>query len=140
MTRATATIPTATVVVRERIVPIGRADGSGAIGPQPVAGAAHGLEGPVAERAVDLAAKVTDVDLDDVAVAVEGEVPHVVEQRLLRDDVAFPAHQRLQEGELTTGELDVHAVAGAAVGADVEHEAAGLQHRRVVAMAAGQGP
>src|SRR5436190_14331866 len=53
---------------------------SAAVRAQPVAGSAHGFDRGPAERVVDLAPEVADVDLDDVGVAVEVLVPHVLEQ------------------------------------------------------------
>ena len=58
---------------------------------QPVARAADGLDRWPPERLVELAAQMPDVDLDDVRVAVEGEVPHVVEDLPLRHDLAGAA-------------------------------------------------
>ena len=68
---------------------------------------ANGLNRRHVERLIDLAAEVPDVDLDDVGVAVEGVVPHVVEDLALRDDRAGVRDQVLEDGELAGGELDL---------------------------------
>ena len=72
--------------------------------------------GCAAERRVDLAAQVADVDLDDVGVAVEVVAPHLAQQVVLGDDVAAAAQQRLEQRELPGGQRrrDVAPAAGAA--------------------------
>src|SRR5262249_25231030 len=56
-------------------------------GVEPVPRAADRLDGAPLERLVDLLAEVPHVDLHDVRVTIEGEVPHVVEDLGLRDDL-----------------------------------------------------
>ncbi len=70
------------VEIRLPHAPAERAEPSGAsaaLGVQPVALPAGGLDGLPPERQVDLAPQVADVDLDDVGLPVEGRVPHGVE-------------------------------------------------------------
>src|SRR5256885_7279254 len=64
---------------------------SAAVGGEAVPDEAHGLDGAAAERFVDPLAQVADVDLDDVGVALEGVVPHVLEDLGLGDHLAGPA-------------------------------------------------
>ena len=54
---------------------------------EPVAGTADGGDGGRAERLVDLAANVSEVDVDDAAAQVGLAVPHFVEDRVARDDL-----------------------------------------------------
>src|SRR5678815_3317670 len=68
--------------------------------PQPVAGAADGLDRVNPERPVDLLAQVADVDIDDVRPVLVGVVPGVLEPLVAGDDVAGAARQRLEECEL----------------------------------------
>ena len=68
---------------------------------------------------------MADVHLDDVRVALEGEVPHVVEDLGLRHDLAGAPHQELEHRELARGERDVDVAAAAPVRDRVEGEVAG---------------
>src|SRR5215471_11908285 len=72
----------------------------------PVTQAPHGLQRGLPEGTVDLVSQRADVDVHDPGVAVEGEVPDVLDQRAPGHDVARPAHEVLQQGELGGGELD----------------------------------
>src|SRR5438105_3783934 len=58
---------------------------------------------------------VADVDLDDVEVAVERVVPHVLQDLRLRDDVTSAPHQILEERELARRERDLGVATPAAV-------------------------
>jgi lysylphosphatidylglycerol synthetase-like protein (DUF2156 family) len=68
--------------------------------PEPVPGTADGLDGVAPERPVDLVAQVTDVDVDDVRRAGEGEVPHVLEQVRAAEHDAGVAHELGEQSEL----------------------------------------
>src|SRR5438105_4122011 len=142
-TRAAATMMVAAAVVFARIVER-RAPSRlalSAIGIEPVAGAAQGLDGVAAERGVDLLAEVPDVDLHDVVVAVEGVVPHVLDDVRLRHDLARPVHQVLEQRELPGRELDFDVAPPAPVRRRVEAEVAGPEHGRTFPPApADEGP
>src|SRR5947207_2544726 len=140
-TRATATTAVATAVVFSRMPGRGPRLGarSAAIGPKAVADAAHGLDALAPEGPVDLAPQVPDVDLDDVGVAFEREVPYLVEQLLLRHGLAGPAQQLLQHRELAGRELDIDVSPAAPVRPRVQDEVAGGERRRVVGAAPGEG-
>src|SRR5215510_11947849 len=81
---------------------------------QPVAHTTHGLDAAPAERLIDLAAQCAHVHLDDVDVTVEGHVPHLVDDIGLGDDLAGPACQAHQHGELLGGQLNRYRSALAA--------------------------
>src|SRR5215471_17596296 len=66
----------------------------------PVAEAADGLQRRPAERPVDLVAQAADVDVDDLGIALEGEVPDVLDELPPRQDVIRAAHQAFEEREL----------------------------------------
>src|SRR5687768_12125586 len=89
-TMAAATTRVAATVVRARMLArrANRPLPSAAIGVEPVAHQAHGLDGVAPEGHVDLLAQVPDVDLDDVVTTLEGLVPHMLEDLGFRDDVA----------------------------------------------------
>src|SRR4029079_6985825 len=70
-----------------------------------VADEPHRLDQRRAER-VELLAQVADVRLDDVLVAPEVVVPHVVEDLSLRQDTAWVQHQEPEQLELGAGQLD----------------------------------
>ena len=86
-----------------------------------VADAAHRLDERRAQ-AVDLAPQVAHVGLDDVGVAAEVVVPHVVEDLVLGEHAAGVEHEVAQELELGGRELDVVAGAPHLVGVLVELE------------------
>ena len=71
---------------------------------QPVPGAANGFDHRSAGRALQLGAQPPHVDLDDVRVTVEIEVPDVVEDVLLRQHLVGMVHEVLEDGELAGGE------------------------------------
>src|SRR5689334_16730465 len=74
-TRAAPTITTAIAVTRIRSL----RRPSSIVCRHAIALATHRLDRRAAERPVDLGAKVPDVDLHDVEVAVEALVPHVLD-------------------------------------------------------------
>src|SRR5262249_54254475 len=120
---AIPTTRTAAIVMRTRTVPSRRMSTAGRV--EPVPRAADRLHGAPLERLVDLLAEVPHVDLHDVRVTVEGEVPHVVEDLGLRDDLPDPPDEELEHRELARGEGDVDVPPGTAVPRRVEHEVAG---------------
>src|SRR6187455_454957 len=63
-----------------------------------------------AER-VELLAQVADVRLDDVRVAAEVVVPHVVEDLALRQDAPRVQHQEPEQLELGASQLDQRVAA-----------------------------
>src|SRR4051794_34889211 len=76
---------------------------------QPIPGAPQRLDALPRERYVDLAAQVADVDLDDVGIAVEVLVPHVMQQVGLADDLARMPQQVLEHRELPRRQRDLDA-------------------------------
>src|SRR5207253_10022288 len=89
-----------------------------------------------AERFVDLAAQVADVDVDDVRAVLVGEVPGVLEQVQPREDLARPAHERLEERELLRRQVDLARAAPGTAGRRVEAQVADLEHGRPLELAA----
>src|SRR5579875_2546108 len=133
---ATTTTPTRVVRARTELrasVRRDRREPSAAIAGQPVAGSPDGLERLPAERDVDLAADVAHVDLDDVVVAFEVEVPHVSEYLRLGDHLPGPAHEELEQGEFPGAQPDLLLPPPAHVGGRVHGQVAGAQD-------AGAGP
>src|ERR1700728_4085788 len=55
-------------------------------------------EAPAAAR-IELAAQVADLDVDDVGLRHEFEIPHVLEQHRPGHDLAGPAHEIFEQGE-----------------------------------------
>ena len=94
-----------------------------------------------AERRVDLAADAAEVDLDDVGVAVEVDVPGVGQELGLRHGRAGVAHQVLEDGELLARQVDVVATARGTCGRPGRAEVVDLDRRPVGRRtAAQQGP
>src|SRR5207249_5879322 len=96
---------------------------------QAVADTPDRLDGTPAEGDVDLAAEVAGVDLDDVGIAFEVVVPDVLEDLVLRNRLARPAQEVLQQRELPGRQGDVGAAAPARTGGGVQGEIPGGQHR-----------
>src|SRR5690349_13872873 len=105
---------------------------SAAVGGDPVAGAADGLDRVAPERMVDFLAQVADVDLDDVRVAVEMRVPDVLQDGGLGRRLPGAAQQELQHGELARGDGDRCVAAGYPAGRRVERQIAGCEDRRAL--------
>src|SRR4029453_12475389 len=74
---------------------------------QPVPGVADCLDPPQPERPVDLGPQVADIDVDDVGAALVAVVPGMVEKVDSGQDMSWAAHERLQQGELLGGELEL---------------------------------
>ena len=83
-----------------------------------------------AERLVELAPQMADVDLDDVGVALEREVPHVVEDLALRHDLPGAPQQELEHGELARGERHLDVAAATPMGDRIDREVTGGVHDR----------
>src|SRR5215469_16808645 len=96
----------------------------------PVTQAPHRLQRGPFEGTVDLAPERADVDVDDPGIAVEGEVPDVLDQRSPGEDVARPAHEVLQQRELGRGELDLAAIARHLVPGRIQAQVPHGEHRR----------
>src|SRR6188472_18731 len=75
-----------------------------------VADEPHRLDQRRAER-VELLAQVADVRLDDIRIAAEVIMPHVVEDLALRQDAARVQHQEPEQLELGAGQLDQRVTA-----------------------------
>src|SRR5437016_4246581 len=112
---AMATTWHAAIVVRARMVPTRLNSRLATVGVEAVADEPDGRDGLATKGQVDLLAQVANVDLDDVEVAVERVVPHVLEDLGLRDDVAGAPHQILEQRELARRERDLGVAAPAAV-------------------------
>src|SRR5579863_724264 len=67
-------------------------------------------EAPDARR-IELAAQVADLDVDDVGLRHEFEIPHVLEQHRPGHDLAGATHEVFQQGEFPRQEIDELAVA-----------------------------
>src|SRR6266480_446369 len=96
----------------------------------PVTQAPHRLQRGPLERAIDLAPERADVDVDDPGIAVEGEVPDVVNQGSPGEDIARPAHEVLEQRELGRGELDHTPPAHHLVAGRIQGEVPDGEHRR----------
>src|SRR5690349_1372423 len=109
---------------RSRAQTAGAASRSGSLGTndrvEPVAHAAHRLERLAVERSVDLPPEVADVDLDDVVGTGVVGVPDVLEDLALALHLACLAHQVVQQGVLTGGQLDLATLPGDPAGGGVQ--------------------
>src|SRR5215213_11946580 len=104
--RTMATTSTAATVVRTRTdARLQRA--SATVARQPVPRTAQRLDRLASERAVDLVAEVSDVDLDDVGIALEVKVPHSREDLPLGEHVPLMTGQEGEQRVLPSGELDL---------------------------------
>src|SRR6266699_5677096 len=111
---------------------------SAPVGGEPVPGPAHGLQGALAERRVDLAPQVPRVNLDHVQVRDRLRVPDVLEQFRLRHHLARPPHEVLEQRELPGGQLDHRVAAAHGPGGRVEVQVTRREHRRARPGAAAQ--
>src|SRR5215210_380225 len=133
--RLTPATSTAAPVVRTRIEPMRARIGvlsrgsapSSTIGVQSVADTADGLERASLERSIELVAEVSDVHLDDVGVPFEVVVPHVLEDRGLRHDLALAPEEELEKSHLARREVDLDLSSPRSPSARVESEIPGLQ-------------
>src|ERR1700730_17345560 len=67
-------------------------------------------EAPRARR-VELAPQIADLDIDDIGLRHEFEIPNVLAQHPPSDDLARPAHEIFEQGELSGQQIDQLAVA-----------------------------
>src|SRR5467141_188386 len=72
----------------------------------PVANAPDRLQRRTLEGSIDLVSEVADVDVDDVRIAVEGEVPDMLQQSRARKRLAWIAHEVVQEREFLWRQVD----------------------------------
>src|SRR5215468_6199018 len=98
---------------------------SAAVGAQPVPGAAQGFDGVPAERLVDLAAQVRDVDVDDVGAQVRFAVPDLVQDVVPGDALSGAGQQQREDVELPGGQLDLAVPAGYPAAGRIQCEIAG---------------
>src|SRR5215510_11522017 len=96
---------------------------------QDVAGSADRVEELPLLRPVDLPAQIADVHVDDVALGVEVEPPHVLDQHRPREDAAGVAHEVLEQRPLARGQLDPAAAALHLARGRVERQVGQPQHR-----------
>src|SRR5271155_5355824 len=61
-------------------------------------------------RGVELAAQVADLDVDDVGLRQEFEIPHILEQHCPGNDLTGAAHEIFQELEFPRKQIDQLAV------------------------------
>src|SRR5215467_9921120 len=107
----------------------------------PVAEAADGLQRRPAERPVDLVALAADVDVDDLGIALEGEVPDVLDALPPRQDVIRTAPQAFEERELGRREVDPGPSPAHLVPGWIQGQITDAENRRALGRAAApQGP
>src|SRR5579875_1817924 len=106
---------------------------SATVAGEAVAGSPDRLDGMAPKRDVYLASQVADVHLHDVVVALEVEVPDVVEDLALGGDLVRAPHQELEQGKLASAELYELLSPPARVGGRVEDQIAGGEDRRSLA-------
>src|SRR5215831_2628083 len=102
----------------------------------PVTQAPDRLERGPLEGTVDLVSQRADVDVDNPGVAVEGEVPDVLDQRSPGEDIAGAAHEVLQQRELGPGEPDPGAAPVHRVPGRIQGQISHCEDRRAVRGAA----
>src|SRR5207342_1711869 len=84
----------------------------------------HGLERRPAQPSVDLRTQATDVDVDDVRVALIRVVPHVLDQATARQRLAVMAHEVLEQCELLRRQVEERRSAPRGVRGRVELDTA----------------
>src|SRR3954471_10197468 len=118
--------------MRIRIGILGRID--------PIPGAAHGLDQLAIVRCVDLLAQRVDVDLDEIRLRPEVEVPDMLRDHRFGDDPTGIAHQILEDGKLFGGESDWRSRDGNLPRGGIEYEVAEREHGRRPRPAAEERP
>ena len=78
---------------------------------------------------IELAAQVADLDVNDIGLRHEFEIPHILEQHCPRHDLAGAAHEIFQQGEFPRQEIDQFAVAARGPLDEVHFQRADLQSR-----------
>src|SRR5918992_4436274 len=137
--KATATAITAAAVVRTRTVsqrrrqpPVPTRFALATVGIQAITGAPDRLECSAPEGTVQLVAKMPDVDLDDVGVALEVVVPDVLEDVSFGEDVSLAPQQELQQGHLARRQVHLDVCPPGLSRPGIEAEVSGLKHRRTL--------
>src|SRR5262249_25816097 len=90
--------------------------------------AAHGMDQRIGLMIVDLAPHPPDVNVDNVGVRIEMQVPHVLQQHRARDRSPLVADQILEYLELARQQIEGAAAALARARDEVELEIADAQH------------
>src|SRR5262245_54131908 len=85
---------------------------------------AHCVDQRIGLLAVDLAAQSPDIDVDDVGGGIEMQVPDMLQQHRARHDVAFVAHQVLEQLKFARQKLEIAAIAACDARHQVELEVA----------------
>src|SRR5437588_12104474 len=98
--------------------------------PKSVARASDRLQGPAPEGPIDLLPQVADIDLHDVRIALEREVPDVIDQLGLGDDAVGVAHEELQQREFLRRQRDRRVAPSHLAGRRIEDEVAYAEHGR----------
>src|SRR5262249_18021231 len=93
-----------------------------ALGGHAVAGAPHGVDQPALALPVDLAPEIAHADVDDVALRIEVEAPHVLGDHRAGEDAADVPEKVVEQGVLAGGEADAPAAPGDLPGGGVERE------------------
>src|SRR3954453_1453880 len=88
---------------------------------------------------LDLLAQAPDVDGDGAGVAVELEVPDLVEELLAREDLAGMAGEEEEEVELAGGQVERHAVAPDIAPARIDAQRPEAEHLAIRVGEAGVG-
>src|SRR6266498_5641541 len=134
---ATPTTTTAADVMRTRTEPRSALASPGmtlaTVSGQPISSAAQRLDGRPPERTVQLVPQAPHVDLDDVRVAVEVEVPDVAQEFPLAEHLAAPAQQDLQQRQLPAGQGQLRVAPPGATRGRIQPQVAGRQYRRPLA-------
>src|SRR6266700_2247457 len=73
---------------------------------EPVAHPAHRMQEGAVKATIDLAPEIADVDIDDIGITEEVEVPDVFGNLRAGKHVPGMAHEVFQEGELARAQLD----------------------------------
>src|SRR5690348_17188200 len=63
------------------------------------------LERVATEGSIDLGSQIANVDIHDVRVALEGEVPDVLDQGRAADHLVLVAHEVFEQSELLRGDV-----------------------------------
>src|SRR6266404_7344867 len=106
------------------------AHGSG-VGAQHVARAAYGVDQRVVGVAIDRLPQAADVYVDEIALRVEVQIPHALEQHGARHDLSGAAHEKFQQLQLPRRELHLAPAARHPPGQQVELQVLDLQARGV---------
>src|SRR3989442_6976329 len=103
-----------------------------------VADAAQRVDQLVVERIVQLGAQTAHGDIDDVGVAVEIHVPHLIGDQRARQHLACVAHEIVEQCVFARGQLDAAACASDAPAQPVDLEVGDAHHLVVLGRPAAQ--